>query len=155
MDMDIKKNMQDREAISLDNDDHIKNPNVFNSVNSTTSCAFAAEANAEERISLTDAAGSAESDMAIKDRSKKQQINDLKQAMRMSLKSLMPHESILADLLVNTKHPGAMEIFPGGEIPIQQMSGTHTHGYSQVQLPETIIGVSDAEAPPPSPLSQH
>ena len=85
MDMDMKKNKDDREIISNDNDDLIKNANVLNMVSSATPRAFAEEVNMEERITQTDAAGSATSEMAIKDRSMNQQIIDLQQAMPTSL----------------------------------------------------------------------
>ena len=127
MDIDIKKNKEDREIISNDNDALIKNPNDLHMVSSAISRAFAEEANVEERTTQADAAGSSTSDMAIKDRSIKQQNIHLKQAKPMLLKSLLPHESILADQLVDTKHPGAMQIFPGGIVPLQPMSGIHEH----------------------------
>ena len=145
MDMDMKKNKDDREIISNDNDDLIKNANVLNMVSSATPRAFAEEVNMEERITQTDAAGSATSEMAIKDRSMNQQIIDLQQAMPMSLKSELSHESILEDQLVDTRHPGAMEIFPGGGAPLQPMNRTHVHDISQTQLPGSTMGVSDVE----------
>ena len=82
-------------------------------VSSATPCPFAKETSVEERTTQTDMADSATSDMAIKDRSITQQNIDLKQAMPISLQSLLPHEPILADQLVDRKHPGATEIFPG------------------------------------------
>ena len=115
-------------------------------VSSAISRAFAEEANVEERTTQADAAGSSTSDMAIKDRSIKQQNIHLKQAKPMLLKSLLPHESILADQLVDTKHPGAMQIFPGGIVPLQPMSGIHVHDITHAQLPETTMGISDVEA---------
>ena len=143
MAMDIKKNKKDKEIISKDNDALIKNPNV----SSVLPRAFAEEANVEERTLQTDAAHSAASDMAMKERSKKQENNDLKQAMPMSLKSELSHESILADQLVDTLHPGATEIFPGGVAPLQPMNRAHASGISQAQLPETTTEVSDVEVP--------
>ena len=152
MDMDLKKNKTGREITSKDNDDLIKDANVFNMISSATPRAFAEEANVEERITQTSAAGFAASDMAIMDRSKNQQIIDLQQAMSMSLKSVLSHESILVDQLVDTRHPGVTEIFPGGVAPSQPMNRTHVHGISQAQLPETTMGVSDVEVnPPPEP----
>ena len=142
-----KKNKKDREIISKKNNALIKNPNVFNIVSSSTLCTFAEEANVEGGTLQTDAVRSATTDMVIKDRSKKQQNNYLKQAMPMSLKSVLSRESILADQLVDTMQPGAMQIFPGGVAPLQPMNGTHVHEISQAQLPETTTGVSDEEAP--------
>ena len=128
-------------------------------VSSATPRAFAEEANVEERISQTDAAGSTASDMVYKDSTEKQQIIDLKKAMPMSLKSVLSHESILADQLVDTKHPGATKLFPGGVAPLQPMNRTHVHDISQAQLPEITREVSDVEAlqppPPPLPRNQH
>ena len=144
--MDMKESKKGREIISKENDDHIKNPNVFNLVSSVTPRAFAEEAIVEERTLQTVTAGSAASDMAIKERSKKQQNNDLKQAMPMSLKSVLSHESILGDQLLDTNHPGAIQIFPGGVAPLQPTNRTNVHGISQVQLPETNLGVNDVEA---------
>ena len=121
-------------------------------VSSVTPRVFAEEANVEEWTLQTDTVGSAASDMAIKDRSKKIQMIGLKQAMPMSLKSVLSHESILSDQLVDTMHPEAMEIFPGGVTPLQPMNGKYAHGISQAQLPETTMEVSDVEAlPPPEP----
>ena len=114
-------------------------------VSSATPRAFVEEAIVEERITQTDAAGSETCDMAIKDRSKNQQIIELQQAIPMSLKPVLSHESILEDQLVDTRHPGATEIFPGGVAPIYPMNGTHMYGISQAQLPETTMGVSDVE----------
>ena len=143
----MKKNNKGREIIRKDNDDLIKNPNVLNMVSSATPRAFAEEALVEERTLQTDAACSAAYDMDIKERSKKQENNNLKQAMPLSLKSVLSHESILADQLVDIMHPGATEIFPGGVAPLQPMNRTHAHGISQDQLPETTMGVSDVEVP--------
>ena len=146
------KNKKDREIISNDNDDLIKNPNVLNLVSTVTPRAFAEEAIVDKRITQSDAAGSAASDMAIKDRSKNQQIIDLQQAMPMSHKSVLPHESILVNQLVDTRHPGATEIFPGGVASLQPMNETHVHYISQAQLPETTMGVRDMEVNnPPEP----
>ena len=128
------------------------NANVLNMVSSATPRAFAEEVNMEERITQTDAAGSATSEMAIKDRSMNQQIIDLQQAMPMSHKSVLPHESILVNQLVDTRHPGATEIFPGGVASLQPMNETHVHYISQAQLPETTMGVRDMEVNnPPEP----
>jgi hypothetical protein len=69
--------------------------------------------------------------------------------MPISLQSLLPHESILADQLVDRKHSGATEIFPGEVAPLHPRNVAHMYGISQAQLPETTIGVSDVEAPPP------
>ena len=143
MDMDMKKNKKDREIIRKDNNALIKNP----SDSSVLPRAFAEEANMEERTLQADAARSAATDMAIKERSKKQENNNMKQAIPMSLKSELFNESILADQLVDTKHPGATEIFPGGVSPLQPLNRTHAHGISQDQLPETTMGVSDVEVP--------
>ena len=143
MDMDIEKSKKDREIISKDNDTLIKNPNV----SSVLPCAFAEEANVEERTLQTDAGCSAASDMAIKERSKIQENYDLKQAMPMSLKSELSREFILTDQLVDTMDPGAIEIFPGGVAALLPLNRTHDHGISQAQLPETTIGVSDVEVP--------
>ena len=139
----MKKNKKDKEIISKDNDALIKNSNV----SSVLPRAFAEEANVEERTLQIDVAHSAASDMAMKERSKKQENNDLKQAMPVSLKSELSHESILADQLVDTLHPGAMEIFPGGVAPLQPMNRAHASGISQAQLPETTTEVSDVEVP--------
>ena len=73
-----KKNKKDREIISKKNNALIKNPNVFNIVSSSTLCTFAEEANVEGGTLQTDAVRSATTDMVIKDRSKKQQNNYLK-----------------------------------------------------------------------------
>ena len=143
MAMDIKKNKKDKEIISKDKGTLIKNPNV----SSVLPRAFAEEANVEERTLQTDAVRSPAADMANKERSKKQENNDVKQAMPMSLKSELSHESILADQLVDTMHPGATEIYPGEVTPLQPMNRTHEHGINQVQLPETTMGVSDVEVP--------
>jgi hypothetical protein len=152
MDMNMKKKKDNREIISNDNDDLIKNPNVLNMVSSATPRAFAEEANVEERITHTDAAGSATSDMAIMDRSKEQQIINLQQAMPMSLKSELSRESILADQLVDTRHPGATEIFPGGVASLPPRNGTPVDDISLAQLPESTMGDSDMEANhPPEP----
>jgi hypothetical protein len=139
--MDMKKDKKDREIISKDNNALIKNP----SVSSVVPRAFAEEANVEERTLQADAARSAATDMAIKERSKKQENNDVKQALPMSLKSELSHESLSADQLVVTKHPGGTEIFPGEVAPLQPLNRTHVHGISQAQLPETTMGVSDEE----------
>ena len=142
----MKKNKKDRKIISKDNYDLIKDPNVVNMVSSVTPRAFAEEVNVEERITQTDAAGCATSDMAIMDRSKEQQIINVQQAMPMSLKSEFSHESILADKLVDTRHPGATEIFPGGVASLPPRNRTHAHGISLAQLPESTMGDSDMEA---------
>ena len=60
-DTDMKTNKEDREVISKDNDDLIKNPNIVNMVSSVTPRAFAEEVNVEERITQTYAKGSATS----------------------------------------------------------------------------------------------
>ena len=66
--------------------------------------------------------------------------------MPLSLKSVLSHESILGDQLLDTNHPGAIQIFPGGVAPLQPTNRTNVHGISQVQLPETNLGVNDVEA---------
>ena len=63
--------------------------------------------------------------------------------MPMSLKSVLSHESILVDQLIDTMHPGATEIFPGGVAPLQPINRTLANGISQAQLPETNMGVND------------
>jgi hypothetical protein len=151
--MDMKTNKENREIISKDKDDDlIKNPNVLNMVSSATSRAFAEEVNVEERITHTGAAGSATSDMAIMNRSKELQIINLQQAMPMSLKSELSHESILGDKLVDTRHPGATEIFPGGVASLPPRNGTPVDDISLAPLPGSTMGDSDMEANhPPEP----
>ena len=148
----MKKNKKDRKIISKDNYDLIKDPNVVNMVSSVTPRAFAEEVNVEERITQTDAAGCATPDMAIMDRSKEQQIINVQQVMPMSLKSEFSHESILGDKLVDTRHPGATEIFPGGVASLPPRNGTPVDDISLAQLPESTMGDSDMEANhPPEP----
>ena len=70
--MDMTKNKKNREIISKVSDAVIKHPCVLNIVSSATR-AFAEEAIVEVRTLQTDTADSGASDMAIKDRSKKQE----------------------------------------------------------------------------------
>lgn len=146
MDSDIKVIKQvDREIISTDNGDLIRNPNVLNMINSAIPRAFAEDANVEKSATKDNMAHSATSDLPIKDRSRNRQKFNLKLATPTSIKPVLYNEFIVVDQLLGTNRPGATVMYPGGIVPSQSMGVTLRHENSQAQLPETTMGASDVE----------